>query len=75
MILRSSIQTLTEKAASVLAADSFLTLSEELTIHLLALYDAEEAAVLNNDRVSWEVFLNVVGTFLRPGMYVIESMS
>ena len=69
-ILLPSIKTLVEKAASMSATDLFLTISEELTIRLLALYDVEAAGTLNNNLESWEVFSKVVRTFLRPGMYV-----
>ena len=67
-ILLPSIKTLVEKVTSMSATD--LTISEDLTIRLLALYDVEAAGTLNNNPESWEVFSKVVRTFLRPGMYV-----
>jgi hypothetical protein len=55
------------------AADLFLTMSEELVMRLLASYYVEAVGTLNNDPESWEVFMKVVRTFLRPGMYVPGS--
>lgn len=71
-ILLPSIKTLVVEATSLTAAGLFLTMSEELTVRLLASYDVEAAGTLNNDPESWEVFLNVVRTFLRPGMCAAE---
>ena len=67
-ILLPSIKALVDKAASISSADLFLAIPEELTTHLLASYDAESAATLNSDPEAWEVFLEIVPTYLRPGM-------
>jgi hypothetical protein len=72
-ILLPSMKALVDKAALTSAADLFMTTFEELTMRLLALYDVEAADTLNNDPESWEVFTKAVRTFLRPGMYVVES--
>jgi hypothetical protein len=71
-ILLPSLKILVGKAASMSAADLFLTISEELTMYLLASYDIEGAGALNDDPESWDVFLKILRTFLRPGMYVSE---
>jgi hypothetical protein len=68
-ILLPSMKTLVEESASKSDADLFSTISEELTMRLLASYDVEAAGTLNNDAESWEVFSKVVRTFLRPGSY------
>lgn len=64
-ILLPAIKSLVEKATSTSTADS---IPEELAMYLLASYDVGSASTLNNDTASWEVFLTVVRTFLRPGM-------
>jgi hypothetical protein len=71
-ILFPSIKALAEKADLMSAAELFLTMPEELTMLLLASYDVEAAGTLNNDHEPWEMFLKIVRTFLRPGMYIAE---
>lgn len=67
-ILLPTIKALVEKATSTSAADLFSTIPEELAMCVLASYGVDAAGTLDNDPVSWEVFLTVVRTFLRPGM-------
>ena len=66
-ILLPTIQTLTEKAASIQPADIFATSSERLTIQLLSSFDVAAAGHLNDNPSAWNLFLLVIRTYLRSG--------
>ena len=66
-----TIQALLSKTSDVPPADVTLVTSEELVVQLVACFDAMSAEVLNNDESMWEVFLRVMRTYLRSGVFLL----
>ena len=64
-----TIRALLSRVSDVPPADITLVASEELVVQLVTCFDTTSAEVLNNDESMWEVFLRVVRTYLRSGVF------
>ncbi|CAA7262090.1 unnamed protein product [Cyclocybe aegerita] len=66
-ILLPTIQALVEKASRSPAPTIFVSTSEELTTRTLSCLDATAAEHLNASTLTWDIFTQMVQTYLRPG--------
>ncbi|KAF9526013.1 hypothetical protein CPB83DRAFT_877003 [Crepidotus variabilis] len=67
-ILLPTIQHMLERTAHESASASIFESSEELMMSIVSAFDASSAELLNGDEKAWDVFLQVMQTYLRTGI-------
>lgn len=68
-ILLPTIQSVVKRVSLVQPSETFSSVSKEFATRLLSCYDSSAAGCLNETAQPWDVFLQVIRTFFRSGMF------